>query len=299
MNLLSRLLPNLVYTLMGQPRPMPQKAGQTISFRSFSSLPAATTALTEGVTPDGRNLTASEITATPAQYGDYVTLSDILDMTAPDPVLVETGELLGEQAANTIDLIVRDVIAQGTTVQYAAGRAGTSTVAATDLINATEVKKAVRTLHNNKVKHVTQILDASTGVGTKPVAAGYVGIVGASTLYDLKGDSKFTAVHEYGSRTVLLPNEVGALDEVRFVLSHNPKVKTGAGAASIDVHCTLIMGGNAFGVISPAGVQNVIKGFGAGEDPLNQRMTSGWKAFFTAKILQQLAILRLEHAVSA
>jgi hypothetical protein len=52
-------------------------------------------------------------------------------------------------------------------------------------------------------------------------------------------------------------------------------------------------------MISPMGVENIIKGFGAGDDPLNQRASSGWKGFFTSVILQQLAILSIEHAVSA
>jgi hypothetical protein len=46
-------------------------------------------------------------------------------------------------------------------------------------------------------------------------------------------------------------------------------------------------------------MQNIVHGFGTNGDPLNQRMTSGWKAYFTAKILQDLAMVRIEHGVSA
>lgn len=298
-NLLERLLPLLVYPYFGQLRPMPARAGQTINWRRFNSIATATTPLTEGVTPSTTDFTITEVTATPAQYGAVMQITDILDFTAPDPVLTEFGKVLAEQAAETFDEIVRDKISVGTTVQYAAGRVGRSSVTSADVINVTECRKAVRTLMSNRAKKLTSILDASTGVGTLPIAASYVGIVGAQTIYDLKADSRFVPVEAYGTPTPLLPNEVGKLDDIRFVRTDKPKIFAGAGSGGIDVHATLILGADAFGIVSPMGIENIIKGFGAGDDPLNQRATSGWKAYFTAVILQQLAILRLEHAVSA
>lgn len=298
-NLLARLLPNLLYVSFGQLRQMPRNEGQIVNFRRFSALAQAITPLTEGVTPGNETLVMTQVTAQPLQFGSYVEISDILDMTAPDPVLTEAGQLLAEQAAQSIEVVTRDILVAGTTVQYAAGQGGRSSVAVTNNLNVTEIRKAVRTMQTNKVAKLTNILDASTGVGTKPVNACFVGIVGSSGLYDLKGDSKFIRVEEYGSRFPLLPFEVGSLDDARFVLTHFPKVYSAAGAGGIDVHATLIMGANAFGVIAPMGITNVIKGFGAGNDPLNQRATSGWKAFYTAVILQQLAIIRIEHAVTA
>lgn len=299
MNLLSRLLPALVYMYFGQVRPMPARQGQSVNYRRFNSLPVATTPLAEGITPDSGNPTISQVTATPAQYGHYLQVTDQVEFTSPDPVLTEFGKLLGEQAAQTLDTLVRDVVTSGTTVQYAGGRTSRDAVTSNDKVSLTEIRKAVRTLQNNKVAKVTQILNPSTGIGTTPVNAAYVGIVGPYGHYDLKGESGWISIEQYGTATPLLPNEVGKLDDVRFVLSQNPKIYTGAGDNGIDVHATIVMGADAFGMISPFGVQNIMKDFGAGEDPLNQRMSTGWKTLFTSVILQQLAILRVEHAVSA
>lgn len=298
-NLLERLLPLLVYLYFGQVRPMPAHEGQTVSYRRFNSLAPATTPLTEGVTPGNEQPTITPVTATPLQYGTWIEVSDILDFTAPDPVLTEFGQLLAEQTAETLDTIVRDIITAGTTLQYAAGRVSRITVAAGDNLKVAEIRKAVRTLQSNRVPKVTQILNPSNGIGTLPVNAAYIGIVGPYGLYDLKSDAAWLSVEEYGSRIELLPNEVGKLDDVRFVMTNNPKVYAGLGAAGIDVQACIIMGANAFGMISPMGVENIIKGFGAGQDPLNQRASTGWKAYFTAVILQQLAIVRIEHAVTA
>jgi N4-gp56 family major capsid protein len=68
--LLERLLPLLVYTKFGQVRDIPRKSGSnTIKFRKYSSLSAATTALTEGTTPVGSQLSVTDITADVLQYG--------------------------------------------------------------------------------------------------------------------------------------------------------------------------------------------------------------------------------------
>lgn len=297
--LLGRLLPQLTYTLYGQQKPMPSNSGQTVNFRRFSSLAAATTPLTEGVTPSGNALTANAITASPSQYGDFIEISDLLDFTAPDPILAETVGLQGEQAALTIDTVVRDVIMAGTTVQYAGtSHTARNQITTSDKISTAEIRKAVRTLHQNKVPKVTSVMDAQQGIGTQPIAGGYIAIIGPETHYDLKAVAEFVPVHEYPSQNGLLPFEVGALDEVRFVMTQNSKVFAAAGASGQDIHATIIMGGGFFGVIAPLGVQSVIKDFGAGQDPLNQRATAGWKAYFTAVILQQLAAVRLEHSVS-
>jgi N4-gp56 family major capsid protein len=80
------------------------------------------------------------------------------------------------------------------------------------------------------------------------------------------------------------------------------KVFTGEGAGgTVDVYTALILGSDAYGIsrISGKAMENIIKPLGAGEDPLNQRATSGWKAMFTAKILNDDFMVRVESAVSA
>jgi N4-gp56 family major capsid protein len=61
------------------------------------------------------------MTATLAQYGDFVTLSDMVSMTNQDPVVTEATDVLGDQAGTTIDQVRRDVLVAGTNVAYANG----------------------------------------------------------------------------------------------------------------------------------------------------------------------------------
>jgi N4-gp56 family major capsid protein len=70
--LLKRALPLLVHDKFGQIRNIPAKSGTIIKFRRYSSLTVATTPLTEGTTPAGKQLSKTDLTAQVSQYGDFV-----------------------------------------------------------------------------------------------------------------------------------------------------------------------------------------------------------------------------------
>lgn len=289
--LLERAIPMLVFSAFGQPKPLARRNGKSIEFRKFNSLGASITPLTEGVTPLGNSLSVTAITAALSQHGDYVEGSDLLNLTALDPVLQETSELLGEQAGDSMNRIVRDIIFAGTNVQYANNRTSRATVAAGDNLSVLEVRKAVRTLKNNKVK---------------PVAGNYyVAFVTPDSVFDLQSDPKWEAAAQYAGSEQIFSGEIGRIFGVRFIESTENPVYAGAGAGTpgIDVHSTLVVGRDAYGIVplEGAGLEFILKALGSSgaADPLDQRWTSGWKVTFTAKILNDLNMVRVEHAVSA
>ena len=59
---------------------------------------------------------------------------------------------------------------------------------------------------------------------------------------------------------------------------------------------TLFLGANAYGVteLDGLGLDYIVKPLGYGDDPLNQRSSTGWKATHGAKILNEYAIIRFE-----
>ena len=301
--LLKEARPRLLHTMWAQVADIPRNNTDSIRFRRYSLLSAATTPLDEGVTPSGSQLSITNVDASAKQYGDYVTLSDKLLFTTLDPVLTKTADILGQQAGNTLDQLTRDVIAAGTTVQYASTATTRATVSSSMLITRAEIREGVRTLQSNDAAKVTKMVDASTGFNTSPIPEAFIGIITENTLYDLKNVTGFIPVEEYASKGKLLPGEVGTLDEVRFVMTTNGKIFSAAGSGSIDVHGTLIIGMDAYGIsrISGEAMKNIVKPLGSAgtADPLDQRQTSGWKATFVAKILNENFMLRLEHAVSS
>ena len=131
--LLVEAQPLLVHDQFAQKRPIPKNGGKKIEFRKFASLPKALTPLTEGVTPDGKSLEVTKIEAEVAQYGDYVVYSDLLDLTAIDPVVTEAVKVIGNQAGLTLDSITRNILQSTTNVTYAPKADGTEVKSASEL----------------------------------------------------------------------------------------------------------------------------------------------------------------------
>lgn len=310
-NLLERALPVLLYGKFGQTRPLPKQMGDRITFRKYASLAVNTTALTEGVTPAGKTLSASEIYATMGQYGDYVMITDkLLDMGL-DPILMEAGDLLGEQAGLTIDTLHRNVLLAGTSVRRANGVA-----LITDIISAPlliDIKKIVRTLEGNNAKKIRQQVNAGVKVSTSPLRAAFIGITHTDCRQDFEGIAGFTPVEKYASQTEVMETEFGEINGVRMIATTNSNIEADAGGdkgtlvsttgTKADVYQTLILAKDAFGLVplQKGGIENIIKKAkdSGTSDALNQRNTSGWKTYTTAKILNDDFMIRLEHGVTA
>jgi N4-gp56 family major capsid protein len=296
--------PELVHDQFGQKHPIPKNGGKTIEFRKYSALPKALTALTEGVTPDGQKLSMSVITATVAQYGGFIEMSDILLLTAIDNNLMQATTALASQAGRTLDTITREVLVGGTNVQFAEGQVssraslagGSATDSSNHYLTVEAVRKAVRTL---KV------------MNTPRINGGYVGIIHPDVAHDLMSDPKWVNVKTYSDPDGIYEGEIGKIEGVRFVETSEAKIWKKAGKDlssgnandnSRDVYATLILGNNAYGVteVTGGGLQHIVKQLGSAgtADPLNQRATAGWKAIKVAERLVEEYMVRVETTSS-
>ena len=284
MQLLEEAKPNLVHNQFGQKRPIPKNNGKTIEWRKFSSLPAALEPLTEGVTPAGNKLNVSTVTAEVNQYGDYISQSDILELTAIDNTIVQATKILGAQAGLTLDTVVRDQLVAGTNVIFGGAAKTRSELTIDDKINVDLIYRAARNL---KRQNVPTIGDS------------YVAIIHPDITYDLMRCEEWIEAHKYATPENIYNGEVGKIGKVRFVESTQSKIiKDG----EVAVYCTLVLGADAYGVvdITGGGLEHIVKQKGSGgtADPLNQRSSIGWKAIQTAKILDETRIVRIETASS-
>lgn len=301
-NLLFRAVPQFIHTKFAQIRDLPRQAGtNTIKFRRYTNLAAAKVALSEGVTPAGKQLSITDVTATVAQYGDFVTITDVLDYESVDPILMETGEILGDQFADTIDQLTCDILNAGTVLARAAARASRITIVAGDIMTATLIDTGILTLKNNNCRMITSMVDASTGVNTSPIGAAYVAINHTNLSPKIKAITGFVKVENYSNKKDVMDGEYGYYNNTRFLESTNAKIFTGLGGGGIDVYSLLIFGQHAYGTtrVSGEAVKNIIKALGSAgaDDPLDQRATSGWKATFVAKILNDAFMYRIECAL--
>ena len=300
-NLLERAIPALLHDKWGQRRPLPKKQSDSIKFRRWNALPTAMTALTEGVTPAGSAMSVTDVTATVLQYGDFTILTDKVQLVVEDNVVKEATDVLGEQGGETIDEVIRDIIVAGTAVGYAGAVADRASVAGK--IDETAVKLAIKTLKGQNAKKFTEVIQGSARISTYPIRASFVGICHTDTTETIEAFDGFKGSEEYASQTLIDMTEIGAYKNVRFCETTKAKVFAGAGAGSVDVYATLIMGKNAYGVVSLRGQKNIttiVKPLGSSgtADPLNQRSSVGWVAWATAKILNDAWLYRIESAES-
>jgi N4-gp56 family major capsid protein len=292
--MLDRLLPELFFMNYGDKKNIPKRKGATANWRRLNNLSVSTTALTEGVTPDGVNLDVTAVTATVAEYGNWAKISEFLDMTGLDPILTETSQLMGENAGQSMDIIVRDIITAGTNVYYAANRASRVTVAATDTITAADVLRVRKIMKKNKVKEI-KLPDGSMG---------YLMFVSPDVAMNLMQTQEWKDQNTYVNTDNRKNGQLGKLYGVYFLEAVNVSIAAGAGAAGIDVHLNLMIGASAYGIpdIEGSSKPEIIvhpAGSAGTADPLNQFNTVAWKSAFTSVILQQLAIIRYECAVTA
>ena len=297
MNLIDEASANLVHDQFGQKRDIPKNGGKTIEFRKFAPLSKATTPLTEGVTPDGKSLTVTKIEATVNQYGDYITQSDVLELTALDNTILEATKLLGRQAGATMDTVVRNIINAGTNVSYCPKVSGSTETAVTS-------RSGLDTTAKLTVKAIQKAVTKLKGQNAPKINGDYVAIIHPNVAYDLMRDPEWIDAHKYATPDNLYTGEIGKIAGVRFVESTEAKVwndntcPTKGSGTYHPVYSTLIIGKDAYGTteIEGGGLQTIVKQKGSAgtADPLDQRSSVGWKGIKTAEILVQNYMVRIE-----
>ena len=287
--------PNLIHGQFGQKRPIPKNGGKRIQFRRYASLPKDLKPLTEGVTPEGRKLSATAVEAEVNQYGDFVCLSDVLDLTAIDNNVLEATKAVGRQAGLTLDTITRNVLQSGTNVFYCP-KVGANGVQ-TPVTDRSGLDKTC-TLTVDVVKKVAAMLKAANA---PKIDGDYVCILHPYVAYDIMSDPRWEEMHKYTTPENMYQGEIGRIAGVRFVETSEAAVYKGTENScptGLAVFGCLFIAQGAYGVteVTGGGLQTIIKQLGSAgtADPLDQRSTVGWKALQTAEILMEPYMVRVE-----
>lgn len=257
----------------------------SLTFVGYPALSVATTPLTEGVSPTAGALTIVTESLTAAQYGNVVGITDVASKESPHDLISRAAHNLADQAANTIDQLVRDVIAAGTSVKYSNG-AARSAVSAT--LTGALVKQMVGNLQDRNVP-------------TFPDGY-YRAIISPRAVYDLQADTAsggWMDIHKYSDLGLpnLLSGEVGAFGGCRFLQTTNAKVFTTAGASGKDVLSTVFFGPDAWVLGDIMSLQTYFKAPGGDHsDILAQQALLGWKVMFGTSLISAVAprYIRLE-----
>lgn len=293
--LLDQAEPLLVHNQFGDKYPIPAGSGKKIEFRKYSALPKALTALTEGVTPAGNSLAVTTVEGTVKQYGDWIQLSDMLQMTAIDNNVVQATKLLSSQAGRTLDTVTREVLAGGTNVIYAP-----------KVVDGAETEVLSRsTLTPECVLTPFVVMRAAAtleAMNTPKINGSYVLIIHPYCRETLQESPGWVDVVKYKEGNNTFSGEIGKIGDVRVVTTSEAKIINDSTCPVVEsttyysVFTSLLLGANAYGVtmLENGGLQHIVKQLGYGEDPLNQRSSCGWKATSVAVRLCEEYMVRIE-----
>lgn len=268
--LLSVLEPRLVLFPLGKKQSLPKGNGKQVKWLRYSKIASSTTALTEGTVPSEISVSTANVTATVSQYGQFAKVSDMLSMTAIDPVLKNLAERFGRAGAEAIEDLIVAELDSGAAIQRVNGRANNGAIVAGDLISHVELIEA---MISQKVAYIGPHESGS-----------YVVVLHPACEYDMltaTASGGFLDISKYTipGRTQLLNGEIGRLYGMKVLVSDKMS-STADGSGGLDVRKNYVIGEEAFGVVDlDANVKMIIKPHGSAgaNDPLDQFATVGYK----------------------
>ena len=205
------------FAQFAQKQPLPRNHGQTVEWRKFDTLGRAMQPLTEGVTPDGKKMSVKVLTQTIHQYGDYVALTDVIQLHAIDKVALAATEELGAASGNTQDALIRNELMTGTNVMYADKVTGGVT---TKVVHRYDLDGDCRLTPKMVNKAVTKL--KKDNVPT--IGNNYVALIPYSVAEDLREDAAWIEAHKYARPEEIYNGEIGMLHNVRFIETNTVRV---------------------------------------------------------------------------
>ena len=280
--LLSVLEPRLVLHPLGRAVSMPKGMGTQVKWLRYSRIDGYTTPLTEGTVPTEISVSTANVLANIQQYGQFAKVSDLLSMTAIDPVLKSLSERFGRGAATTIEQLIAAEIEANGFVLPANSKANEASITSTDYLTFKDLIKAMITQKQNFIP--------AHESGTHLV------VLNAACEYDMVADNSnvggFIDVNKYTipGRENLLTGEIGKMYGMKVLVSDKLGTDVGGVGGSVNIRKNYVIGEEAFGVVELSGesVRMIIKPHGSAGalDPLDQFATVGYKlGGFAAKFL--------------
>ena len=313
--LLERAKEILVFNEFGQKATIPRQSGVTIEWRRFAPLPLPAVAvpnsttgtpalptgspkLAEATPGPGRGLAFEKITATVAQYGDFVSGSDLVDVTSIDPIISQATDLLAQQAAESIDVITREVLCGGTNILFCTRADGTVPTNFDTLYDPADTPPSVAPLSYATLVRARKIMFNKKA---RKIGAGYPMIIGSDAWENLMMDADLKATWNYGRRDNLLSGELGSYMGFDFRETTLSRIAAGTLAGSTtayDVVYSHVIGADSYGTVAleDMGMETITKAKGSGGsvgDPLDMIWSQGWKTTHAAVILNQDWLLKI------
>jgi N4-gp56 family major capsid protein len=204
--------------------------GLQMNITIYNNLPLGG-ALVENTPMTTQSLSTQQISITVQEYGNAISVSELLLQASFDDVMGSAAKLLGIDYAKTLDNTLRTTVLGGTQVVYAGNKASRATVAAGDFLTSKELKDAVEILATqNSAKYNNDF---------------YVLFVHPHHSRKLRDDGTFQNVISYGKQYA---GEIGRIDDVVIIETTQMPILSGAGASGANVYQAVMFGENAYGL---------------------------------------------------
>lgn len=285
----------------GHREDIPSASSKTIQFTQYADLSIVSSPLSEGVAPAGSQLSATPITASIDQLGDYVTLTDLVGLTPKHSTVQEALRILGTQAARSYDRAINTTVSAGTAVRYAGGAASRTALAATtNKLTWKDVRKEVTRLRNSGANEFSSVTVVDSDGNKKDVKGddNFVLVVDPSVEQDLMDDQAFyqAAIQQANKEKAneLYTGTIARFAGVTVVRSNNLLTVSAGSGGTLTGHISLLFGMNAYAVTDLQKLKTYKQGPGGVTDPLEQIMTIGWKVGTKSCILNNNWMGRIE-----
>jgi len=296
--LLERLVPRPVMWDHGQKKSLPKGEGKVVKWSRLVNFGTGS-ALSEGTRPTPKVVSSLNVTATLAQYGDYVAVSDFVDMTAISSVVEGAVDLFATQAGTTVDYIARDALfgEKTSSISFpnrnisAFVRAGLTTGGSTSAFSALRGKTIgfyvdyVNQMSSGVTKNFSGTVSLNASAWNKypltvqDIREGvqrlkeadvptyddgyYIGFIHPTATAGLKKDSEWKNWNQYSgelAKATMYKGEIGEIERVRFVESTLVLKKPIKTGSNISACFTTIIGKDAYGVVDyDGGVHTYVK----------------------------------------
>ena len=218
----------LVAYQFGDPLELPKGRGLTYTATRFNRLPLPFAPLAEAVPPSGETMTLGQVTATAQQWGDFVTITDVAELTIKHPLMKQANFLIGLQIAETLERNTYNALMGLTQVNYVNSRGARSLLVAGDVLDPHTVNRTVVALETLGAPRFMG--DEQTDVkinadgGSSNMRASkdphtmphYVALCHPTVLGDFRENNTVVTAWSYSDINRLYNNEVGEWNGLRF-----------------------------------------------------------------------------------
>lgn len=226
-----KTLPNVIRQLVvyqaGDPLTLPKNSGLTYQATRYVRLPLPQTSLTEGVPPTGESMTIETVSATAAQWGDTVTVTDVADLTIKHPVFQKAIELVAMQSSETLERNTFNNLMGGTQINYVGSVGARGSLTSTSYLSPHELNRmtgALKTIgaprYNGDEREDMKVALGKPDGSMSRVQPHYIAVVHPLVATDLRENSTIVNAWSYSDVTKLYNMEVGEWGGIRFTESN-------------------------------------------------------------------------------